>query len=59
MWRRYAVTGRLGMARLATCGADRIEIAGGADQTYGHGLTPTPATESVQGNALLTTADTM
>jgi hypothetical protein len=48
MWRRYAVASWLGVALLAGCGADRIEIAAGAARTSGHGPALTPATESVQ-----------
>ena len=47
MWRR-AVAGWLGLALLAGCGADRIEITDGAARTSGHGPALTPATESVQ-----------
>src|SRR5258707_13809309 len=46
MWRRYAVASWLGIAVLAGCAADRIEITDRADRTPGHGLVPTPATES-------------
>jgi hypothetical protein len=48
MWRRYAVASWLGVALLAGCGADRIEIAAGAARTSDHGPALTPATESVQ-----------
>jgi hypothetical protein len=47
MWRRYAVTSWLGIALLAGCGVDRIEITDGATRTSGHGSALTPATESV------------
>jgi hypothetical protein len=46
MWRRYAVAGWLAIALLAGCGSDRIEIAGSAARTSGHGPALTPATES-------------
>jgi hypothetical protein len=48
MWRRYAVASWLGVALLAGCAADRIEIADGASRTSNHGPALTPATESVQ-----------
>ena len=47
MWCRYAVAGSLGIALLAGCTADRIEITAGAARTSGHGSALTPATESV------------
>ncbi len=51
MWRRYAVASWLGVALLAGCGADRIQITDGAARTSGHGPAGqgpalTPATES-------------
>lgn len=48
MWRRYAVASWLGIALLAGCAADRIEITDGAARTSGHGPALTAATESVQ-----------
>ena len=50
MWRRYAVVSWLGVALLAGCGADRIQITEGAPRTSGHGSVGqgpalTPATE--------------
>jgi hypothetical protein len=48
MWRRYAVAGWLGIALIAGCGADRIQIVDGVARTSGHPLALTPATESVQ-----------
>jgi hypothetical protein len=47
MWRRYAVASWLGIALLAGCAADRIEIPDGAARTSGHGPALTSATESV------------
>jgi hypothetical protein len=46
MWRRYVVAGWLGIALLAGCGADRIEITGRPAPTSGHGPALTPATDS-------------
>lgn len=46
MWRRYAVASWLGIALLAGCGVDRIEITAGAARTSGHRPALTPATES-------------
>ena len=62
MWRRYTVAGWLGIALLAGCGADRIQIVDGATRTSGHGPALTPATESVPSltpdtEALLAVAD--
>jgi len=47
MWRRYAVAGWLGIALLAGCSADRIEITDGPARTSGHPTALTPATESL------------
>jgi hypothetical protein len=62
MWRRYAVASWLGIALLAGCAADRIEITDGAARTSGHDPALTPATESVHSltpdtGALLALAD--
>jgi hypothetical protein len=62
MWRRYAVASWLGVAVLAGCGTDRIEITDGPARTSGHGPALTPATESVHSltpdtAALLAVAD--
>ena len=48
MWRRYAVAGWLGVALLAGCSADRIEVGDGAARTASDRQLPTPATESAR-----------